>query len=154
MNLLVRNSLGFTLVEILMVLVVVGILAAVAVPQYIDFGTEAKTSVTQQKLGEFKKAITGDASAVSNGQYLYPGFEAQVGALPATLNDLRVQGAWPPYDVYTQKGWRGPYISTSDTSWNLDGWGTIVQYTSATRTLRSCGKDKICPNADDIVLLF
>ena len=139
-----------------MVIIVVGILATVALPQFIDFGTEAKTAVTQQKLNDFKKAIVGDASAISNGQYLYPGYVAQVGALPTQLEDLQVKlVAVPAYDPITKLGWRGPYVSTTDTKWNLDGWGTAIEYTGgAIRTLRSCGKDKVCANGDDIVVQF
>lgn len=39
-----RKQSGFTLIELVMVIIVLGVLAAVAVPKLIDFGTEATTA--------------------------------------------------------------------------------------------------------------
>ena len=39
-----RNRKGFTLIELVMVIVILGILTAVAVPKFIDLRTEAQTA--------------------------------------------------------------------------------------------------------------
>ncbi len=51
------NDKGFTLIEILMVVMLVAIMALVAVPQFLDFQTQSKNAATQGALGALRTAI-------------------------------------------------------------------------------------------------
>ena len=145
---------GFTLIEILMVILLVGIISGVAIPQFIDFRSDAKAAVTKNRMNELRMAIVGDPRQVANGQYVNAGFLNHVGSVPTSLNDLTAQGTFQAYDPFAKRGWRGPYVSTAETNWNRDAWGTLFQYTAATRTIRSCGPNLTCGNADDITVTF
>ena len=51
---MVRTQKGFTLIELVMVIVILGILAAVAIPKYLDMRTEALSATFQGVCGSLK----------------------------------------------------------------------------------------------------
>lgn len=56
---LVQNEKGFTLVEIIAVLVILGILAAVAIPKYFDLQGEAKIKALDAAMAEAVSRVNG-----------------------------------------------------------------------------------------------
>ncbi|NDD91979.1 hypothetical protein EBZ37_07845, partial [bacterium] len=117
-----------------MAVALVAILSVAAITQFTDFTQDAKTAVTKERMNTIRVAIKGDARMVSNGQFVRPGFEAHIGALPGSktaqsgltaLNELITNpGSYSAYSITTKTGWRGPYLSQVDSSWSKDGWGS------------------------------
>ena len=52
------NKKGFTLIELIIIIIILGILAAVAIPKYMDMSDKAKKAVAESVLGALRGAET------------------------------------------------------------------------------------------------
>jgi general secretion pathway protein G len=103
-----RRQGGFTLVELLLVLVILGILAAIVIPKFSGRTEQAKEQAAVTQISTFKTAL--DAFEVDNG--FYP--KGRNG-----LQDLIIA----PRDA---QNWRGPYLQTDRIP--TDPWGVEYVY--------------------------
>lgn len=84
-----RRSEGFTLVELLIVILVIGILAAIAVPQFVDQSYVAKEAALRENLRVFRDAID---RYYQEHKGAFPGcVSAADGATPTASDEERVQ---------------------------------------------------------------
>lgn|SRR5208283_3590538 len=103
-----RGQQGFTLVELLLVLVILGILASIVLPKFTNRTKQAKVAATQTQIATFKTAL--DAYEVDNGYY------------PKGKNGL-MDLIQQPRDA---QGWRGPYLQADAIP--PDPWGNAYIY--------------------------
>lgn len=127
---------AFTLVELLLVLVILGILAALVLPKFTGRTEQARVAAAQTQIATFGTAL--DAFEVDTGHYPH-GSDG--------LNQLVA----PPSDA---AGWRGPYLKDNIPP---DPWGHPYVYECPGRLspsgydIRSAGPDGQLGTADDIV---
>jgi general secretion pathway protein G len=103
-----KRGSGFTLVELLLVLVILGVLAAIVIPKFSGRTEQAKEQAAVTQISTFRTAL--DAFEVDNGYYP----KGKGG-----LQDLIVQ----PRDA---QNWRGPYLQADRIP--MDPWGNEYIY--------------------------
>jgi type II secretory pathway pseudopilin PulG len=133
---------GFTLIELIIIIVTLGILAAVAIPKLGSMTESSRLNATKDEMRLIKKAIIGDAGLISGGQYVDRGFEGDVGFAPSNLADLVIKpDSISAYDKFTRLGWNGPYLDSAGQHYLADAWDSAYAYNSGARTLTSVGAD-------------
>ncbi len=135
------NSLseaGFTLIELVIIIVILGIVAAVAIPRFGTLSEEAKANATREEIRRIKMAIIGDPQVIAGGEYINRGFEGDVGWAPSNLIDLvRKPDSVAAYDKFTRLGWNGPYLDSADQNYLNDAWGNPYSYDANSRIILS-----------------
>ena len=114
---------GITILEILIVLTIVALLAAVVGPRLIGYLGHAKSEAARLQLKQIDSAVRL--------------FYLDTGRFPTEIEGLNILVQEPP----GMPGWRGPYLSSSSAL--TDPWTRTYLYsqTGNNFTLRSLGRD-------------
>lgn len=136
---IVGKAQGFTLIEIMLVVLIIGILAAMAVPRLVGRSQEARITAAQADI-ESNISVALDLYELDNGTY--PSTEQGLTAL--------VQ---KPSGSPAAPNWNGPYLKRIP----KDPWGQLYGYkypgdmNTGSFDLYSLGADGAEGTADDIV---
>jgi general secretion pathway protein G len=128
---------GFTLVEIMLVVIIIGALSAMIIPRLAGRGDQAKTKIAKSDI----------EANIPTALKLY---ELDNGTFPTTAQGLNALKAKPSTNPIPQ-GWNGPYLEKEP----IDPWGRPYVYVSPGEhrpdyDLSSKGKDE-SSDKDDIV---
>jgi len=129
------SSRAFTLVEMLLVLVILAVLAAIVIPKFSGRSQQAKETAAKSQIASVELAL--DAFEVDTG--FYPQGSAGLDGLVNQPNGAQ--------------GWKGPYLKKGVP---LDPWGSPYVYTYPGKNnakgydLMSVGPDGRAGNEDDI----
>lgn len=132
-----RTRRAFTLLEVLMVVVIIGVLAAFVVPQFINQGDDAKKKLAAAAV---KSGLNGAIDLFRQNMERYP----------ATLAELVNK----PENEDEAKKWVGPYVK--QTTAMKDPWDNDFiyqapgEFNSTTYDLSSAGPDRQPNTEDDI----
>ncbi len=126
---------GFTLVEMLLVLVILGVLAGIVYPNLTKHSLRARLTATKLQLKVFKNAISS--------------FEMDNGHFPQGRNGL-LELVQRPRDA---SNWRGPYLDgpIPKDPWEHDYlYDCPGKHNPDTYDLSSMGPDGVAGNEDDV----
>ncbi|MFK3738598.1 type II secretion system major pseudopilin GspG [Massilia sp. TN1-12] len=116
---------GFTLLELLVVIVIIGLLAAYVGPKYFSQLGKSEVTVARAQIEAFEKSLDT--------------FRLDVGRYPTTEEGLNALMTAPPTAAAK---WNGPYLKKGVP---VDPWGHTYQYrapgTKAEYEVLSLGKD-------------
>jgi len=97
-----RKPNGFTLVEVLVVMLILIALSSITLDFTKDFAFQGRYEVTKDRYDKLKRAIIGRPDVLINGQPDISGFVADMGRLPRNIQELLVQNYCMPDYTFSE----------------------------------------------------
>jgi len=148
------NAAGYSLFELVVVIVILGIVTAVSLRSMRNTTEVARTEKTRVELNALATAIAGNPDLISGGNRIDYGYVGDIGSLPSSLSQLVTN---PGYTT-----WDGPYVGDeftaggADNEYQYDAWGQQYSYSGGV-TISSTGSGstitrEIASSAADLTL--
>jgi len=113
-----RTESGFTLIELMIVVVIIGILAAIAIPNFISMQDRAREGAVKSNMHTLQMGVE-DFSILNEG--IYPDGGAADGATVESLLSGTVVPTNPFTGVATTISWGGAAASQGDLGYEVPG---------------------------------
>ena len=157
---MIKRKSGFTLMEIMVVIIVIAVLASVAGPMIGSITDQGRASATKSKMSSLKSALLAYQGDI--GRFPFLGNNVQcsenysAGALlncecedlnVLVSNETKLKGNVKNY----KKKWKGPYMDSSVDDFMIDAWGQPIQYVAYNKNLYlwSYGPDMVPGDGTD-----
>lgn len=130
----VSNSMGFTLIELIMVIVILSILAGIAMPQFFNLSDKAHIEVTRTVMGSFYSAAN-----TARAKWVLKGKPATITFEDGETVKISAEG-WPEPATANSQGCKGLFTAILDSSINIVPYssGVAVDEWSALRYGPAC----------------
>lgn len=133
---------GFTLMEIMVVIIVIAVLASVAGPMIGSITDQGRASATKSKLSALKSALLAYQSDIGrlpfNGEpqnatcadaYCQDKFLGDSDATNVLINGYQyIDATWNLKVPQYKRKWKGPYMDSEPLDFMYDSWGNKILY--------------------------
>lgn len=128
-----RSACGFTLLELLVVILIIGLLTGIVAPRFLSQISRSEVTAAKAQIDAFDKAL--QAYRIDMGRY------------PAQVEGLRALVTSPG----NEPRWRGPYLQDAVP---VDPWGMAYEYRFPSARgkdydLVSLGRDRVAGGSGD-----